>query len=979
MVRKKLAIAVLAISALQATYANAMGLGNLSIKSALNQPLNADIKLLDTGDLDPTQVKIQLATSEDFQRAGVDRDYFLTNLHFSVDMDGHGGGVIHVSTREPVVEPYLNFVIEARWPNGRLLREFAVLLDPPTFSGNRATAPVAPATSSGISTVQHAKKAPVQPPTISSETETSAAAPSADMSLPSTGKPGEYRVQVYDTLSKIATKNKPASDVTVAQTMVAIQRANPQVFINNNVNLIKSGYVLRLPTADEARATTADQAAQDVEAQTASWRGGSARSTASAPVSGPQLDASTPEPSKKEGGYREQARLSIATPGEGDKSAAGSGAGGGKGTEALRSQLAASQEALEKGKRDNHELQSRLDDMERQIATLQRLITLKDDQLTALQTKAADKAAPAQQPAPVAPAPATTSTPATAAAPTEAPAATPPVAQAESPKPVEAPKPAPIKPAIKPVVAPEPSLLDRLMANPLYLVGGAGVVLLALIGLFVAKRRKDAEEEEESTDYTFDEQDNFQFATADLDTASISDDAITPAPAEPATDDVMAPDFGAEAPPKAAQPQTGDAIAESDIYIAYGRYQQAVDLLSNAINAEPNRSDLRVKLLEVYVEMRNKDAFRQQFVALHSLGDSDAVAKVKDMLSSVDGVSDWLVDLPSNTPSWSNASLTAAAATTAAVTSEWASPQDEEVEPELDLPADELGELDLDLDDNLDSSSSLAAFDDLDFTAPATESTNELELDLDADGIDELDVADATDDEFETPQSLAEPQSQPYIPPQPPVQSQFNAGTAFEMGLSDNPEEGFELDLGDEDLDRALREMGDSGELGDLEAMADNLRDIDLSPAPIAEERDIDAAFTNNAFDNDLGADLELPEEFDLSSAAEELPDIQRTDMSFDELVLPEEFEHNPAVAEAPAAPTFDAPPPAFEPAPVLEAGDDFDFLSDTDEIATKLDLARAYIDMGDTDGARDILDEVLQEGSDVQKQEASSLISRIG
>jgi hypothetical protein len=115
------------------------------------------------------------------------------------------------------------------------------------------------------------------------------------------------------------------------------------------------------------------------------------------------------------------------------------------------------------------------------------------------------------------------------------------------------------------------------------------------------------------------------------------------------------------------------------------------------------------------------------------------------------------------------------------------------------------------------------------------------------------------------------------------------------MGLSDNPEEGFELDLGDEDLDRALREMGDSGELGDLEAMADNLRDIDLSPAPIAEERDIDAAFTNNAFDNDLGADLELPEEFDLSSAAEELPDIQRTDMSFDELVLPEEFEHNPA------------------------------------------------------------------------------------
>src|SRR6218665_1088041 len=113
MVRKKLAMAVLALSALQADLASALGLGNLSVKSALNQPLNAEIRLLDTADLDPSQIKVQLAAPEDFERAGVDRSYFLTNLKFIVDIDGRGTGTIRITTADPVVEPYLNFVVEA--------------------------------------------------------------------------------------------------------------------------------------------------------------------------------------------------------------------------------------------------------------------------------------------------------------------------------------------------------------------------------------------------------------------------------------------------------------------------------------------------------------------------------------------------------------------------------------------------------------------------------------------------------------------------------------------------------------------------------------------------------------------------------------------------------------------------------------------------------------------------------------------------
>ncbi|WP_101759540.1 FimV family protein [Oceanicoccus sp. KOV_DT_Chl] len=141
MVRNKLAAAIAAIGALQAGLVNALGMGDFSLNSALNQPLNAEIRLLNTEDLDPSQVKVKLASNSDFANAGVSREFFLTNLKFKVVMDGKGGGVIKVFTREPVLEPYLNFLIEAHWPSGRLMREYTVLLDLPVFSDSEA-APV---------------------------------------------------------------------------------------------------------------------------------------------------------------------------------------------------------------------------------------------------------------------------------------------------------------------------------------------------------------------------------------------------------------------------------------------------------------------------------------------------------------------------------------------------------------------------------------------------------------------------------------------------------------------------------------------------------------------------------------------------------------------------------------------------------------------------------------------------------------------
>ena len=112
----------------------ALGLGEMQLESFLNQPLRASVDLLNMDGLHEDEIRVRLATSEDFDKLGLDRAYFLTNITFEVVSDGRGGARILIRSEEPVLEPYLDFIVEARWPSGRLLREYTVLIDPPVFS-----------------------------------------------------------------------------------------------------------------------------------------------------------------------------------------------------------------------------------------------------------------------------------------------------------------------------------------------------------------------------------------------------------------------------------------------------------------------------------------------------------------------------------------------------------------------------------------------------------------------------------------------------------------------------------------------------------------------------------------------------------------------------------------------------------------------------------------------------------------------------
>ncbi|MDC3332700.1 hypothetical protein OAV62_00500 [bacterium] len=884
MVRKKLAVMVAALGALQTGAVSALGISELSLQSALNQPLQGEIRLMDVGDLDESQIKISLASTDDFKRAGVEKDFFLTNLKFKVAIDEQGNGVIHVTTRDSIVEPYLNFLVEARWPTGRILREYTVLLDLPVFSDSEGAAVQVPSQSA----LSAQKTAPAPVKTASS---VPAMTNSARQSL-SEGQisPGEkYRVQQNETLWEIAKKARPSDDVTVQQTIVAIQSNNPTAFIKGNVNRLKAGYVLRMPTTEEAQATTNTEAVREIARQNRAWRSGG--STAPR-TDAAQIDATASSISKR-ADTKPQARLSISS--DGDSGAAGSDGDGGVegGDLALRNKLSATEENLDKSERDGEELKSRLNDVEERLATVQRLLELKEAEMADLQAKMADEqvseVGSAQN------------------KPVVEPKAKPKV-EPETPVVAEV-----VKPKVKP--KPEPTLVEQLMENPLY-QGGAGLLLLALIGVALLKRRKsdddfveaeevniepsmaavpDVEEHhdepeidvvEESLDVSDElELDESEFEIDELETVetlgepeNIVEEAVIEEAIEFSVDDA-AVEAASDEVPAPISTETGDAVAEADIYIAYGRYQQAIDLLSGAIDSEPARGDLHAKLLSVYIETRDKEAFQQQYAKLLELSDEQALVQVKESLSAVEGVSDWL-DI-SNLGSVSDA----------------------------DNSVDEGFDLDLDLDDDSDLS---------DLTAEIESDELSLDEDLDLD----LSALDTAEDE------------------------ETEAEITLNLGDEELQEQEIELDLdaADEDLDL------------DLDLDLDT--DLDLSGADEVSPEKIDIDLDDMASGLNDDNVVSFEQLGDVSEVEVGTPDVDVTTESVDL-----------------AADSVDATP-GFEAAP--ESDDELDFLADGDEVATKLDLARAYIDMGDVEGAKDIIGEVIQDGTSEQKEEAASLLELI-
>ena len=241
------------VAALAALFAHAgwtLGLGNISLRSHLNEPLRAELLLLKADGLDAADIQLGLASQQEFERLGVDRAYFLTGIVFDVEVVD-ATLVAQMTTKMPLREPYLNFVVEARWPEGRLLREYTLLIDlPPTMT--EATV--------GISAQRSSREAAL-PEKRASATESS----TADVIRPG----GSYLVRNADTLWRIASTAKPER-ITIEQAMLSIVLLNPEAFDRENVNGLKSAYLLNLPTVGDI-AISARGARAEVARQNAAW------------------------------------------------------------------------------------------------------------------------------------------------------------------------------------------------------------------------------------------------------------------------------------------------------------------------------------------------------------------------------------------------------------------------------------------------------------------------------------------------------------------------------------------------------------------------------------------------------------------------------------------------------------------------------------------------------------------------------------
>ncbi|MFI0457327.1 MAG: FimV family protein, partial [Candidatus Thiodiazotropha endolucinida] len=242
---RKLSLAVAVATALSPVGALALGLGEIHPQSALNQAFKADIDLLSVSQEELQDVRVSLASREAFEKAGMERPYLLTGLKFAPMLTPAGKPVITISSSDAIREPFLNFLIEVNWPKGRLVREYTVLLDPPVTL-KRAPQPVTSPTATMTPTTQVSRSRPAM---VTSSTS-------------SEGGAREYGpVQPNDNLWNIA-KGMQRSDESVEQVMMALQRHNPSAFINNNVNNLKVGKILRLPE-DSGVTSISKQEARD--------------------------------------------------------------------------------------------------------------------------------------------------------------------------------------------------------------------------------------------------------------------------------------------------------------------------------------------------------------------------------------------------------------------------------------------------------------------------------------------------------------------------------------------------------------------------------------------------------------------------------------------------------------------------------------------------------------------------------------------
>ncbi len=897
--------AALALSlVLSSSAAYAAGLGRLNVFSALGEPLKAEIEILALQPSEVDSLAARLASNVAYKQANIDLNGALLGVKFAVERRSSGQYVISLTSAQAMNEPFIDMLVELSWATGRLVREYTFVLDPPEYRGPAAiSVPAIEPTGvaqpfSAVSPPPKAE-APASAPAATAPAPVPAAKPVAKPAAPAAAAPvpakeaaksaGTYTVKRGDTLARIAQQNR-AEGVSLQQMLVSLYKGNPDAFDGENMNRLRAGRILNLPDREAAAVTTEADATRMVNAQRndyAKYRSSLGAAVAAAPAreeGGRQAAGKISAPEQDKPAAKEAAKdqLRLSRPEEGK-------AGGKGGAAASKDDMVAKERALK-------EANERIALLEKNIAAM------KSQSGAQLQQQAAkgDAAKAASKPEAAKPEPIKPEAPKPAASKAEAPkpeAAKPEAAKpaAEEAKPVapvpEAPKaPDAPKAAPKPVAPPPPppapaSFVDELLEDPMQmgLIGLVGALLGGYAFYAVRRKRKAAASSSiAATEPTFGSS-----VLAAPGGASIDTDAGDP----------FIDSGSADAVP--AESEEIDAVAEADVYMAYGRDAQAEEILKDALGKTPERHAIRLKLLELYAHRKDSASFE---------------ATARDLQSATGGEgADW----------------------------EKAVALGQTLDPDNALysagsPAGHDQTVILSADDVAMATAPDLVLDDTPADTPAAGAAPDIDFDLDL-------GAPATD-----------------AAPGPAVEQPATSNIDFDLDLGapatdsapalaadEQPASGidFDLDLGSDQTavqPEVLPEMPAAADAGDALSIDFELPGMTMTDAPVAVPVIEAPAAEDGLLSIDF--DLGLPE----TSAVEEqqAPALDLSGISLD----------------------LDSP-----------GGSDGSQSAQWQEVATKLDLAKAYQDMGDKDGARELLNEVVTEGDATQQDQARTMLDALG
>ncbi len=957
------------------------GLGKLNVSSGLGEPLRADIELLSVTPEELSSIFAVIASEEAYATQGIERPASHSTIKVEVSKNSRGTPILKLKSTQPISEPFLDMLIQVDWASGRLLREYTVLLDPPGYVGEVESTTtqlpaVKPSTTSNQDSMLDSSSA--KPSSTTSKPKQIKKAPIAADSadIPNNAPNDEYQTRRGDSLAKIARDYKPEG-ISLDQMLVGLYQANPNAFDGKNMNRLKVGKILRLPSEQDLASLSRQQASKEVKVQSANWNEYRNKLAGIVAESAPsESEASTQSADGKIKSAAEDKSVPAATgPKDVVKLSAGDAALTKKEADDvknLQAKITALQEESTAREKSVMEAQDKTAALEKQIADMQQLLALKNGTMSELQKQAEiqaalDRNAVAELPA-VSEQPQPSELPPSEVAPAE-----PVPAPVVPPAPVAAEMVAPVQPNPTAVVVTDPaaeaSLLDGL---DLPLVGSAAG-LLALLGggwMYLRnKRKRNLADFEQGIMTSGGLKANTVFGNTSGSSVDTGDTSFLT-------------DFSQSANGGMIDTNDVDPIAEAEVYMAYGRDAQAEEILKDAISKEPKRYELHLKLLEMYAASKNVSAFETIAGELYTtLGAEDPTwAKVAEIGYNLE---------PSNPLYQANAAHSSPAQSVVATGQAAGFASSDKLEA------------------NDFSNSPIASETDLDFTfdndslvqnfASTTNEKDAFDLELDALANQNTDEINFTNSASGTA-SLTADTVQSYVKPKSIAEAPVTKSTAAESM------DALDFDFGDLTSATATNAENNNSNFGHTMPGLDmsNFESTKIEPeftvdtsanVEISDAHDLphftDIAHLSdvaNLGESNLGeSNLLEPTMVDVNDIRFESADtaVEETNFNFDLSSLsndaPSYVDDNTATANTydlsginldmtDASSTQDANP--FEVAESNEI--------EPIEIETKLDLVAAYIGMDDAEGAKELLDEVMKEGGATQRKRAEALLAKL-